>query len=547
MYILGVPGVHNPSWCLIKDGVPLIQIDRERLDRIKDKNHILSKKWELLDEGIPYILRAAGIDINDIDCMVHAMNPYCVEKSSEFATEEEFLEWVCREQLIFNELIRVKYGYRNRFYYVRHHLAHAAAAYFCSPFNESAILTIDGRGEEQTMTLNRASGTSIQFIKDLKLPHSLGNFYTTITEILGWHLNQEGKTMGLASFGKHENRLKYFDVFYTNEELVIKEKWVDVLQTYPRRQPQEDIMQSKYLDLAAQAQFEIEYITTEISRYLHKITGLKNLCYAGGVALNSVANNIIVESSGFENFFILPGSGDSGAPLGAALYAYYELSRVTEKNPYFMENAYLGREYFDAEVLAIFDKYSDSISFEKQDNIEKCAATLIAEGKIIGWFQGKSEFGPRALGNRSIFADPRNYKTKDDLNNRIKHRESFRPFAPVVMEEYAKDYFNIKIPSPFMLLVAKVLDSKINKIPAVIHVDGTARVQTVNPQQNSKLYSLINEFFRITKIPVVLNTSFNVAGEPIVETPEDAIRCFIHSNIDRLIIHSYLVLKRKNI
>lgn len=547
MYILGVPGVHSPSWCLIKDGVPLIQIDRERLDRIKDKNHILSNKWELLDEGIPYILNAVGISIDDIDCMVHAMNPYSIKKSSDFAEEEEFLEWVYREQRIFNELIRAKYGYKNKFYYVRHHLAHAAAAYFCSPFSESAVLTIDGRGEEQTMTLSHASGTSIQFIKDLKLPHSLGNFYATVTEILGWHLNQEGKTMGLAPFGKHENKLKYFDVFYAGNELVIKEKWSDVLQAYPRRQPQEDVMQSKYLDLAAQAQFEVEYISTEIARNLHKITGVKNLCYAGGVALNSVANNKIVESSGFENFFILPGAGDAGAPLGAALYAYYKLSGAIEKNSYVMKDAYLGREYSDSEVLASLEKYSDSVSFEKKDNIEKSAAGLIADNKILGWFQGRSEFGPRSLGNRSILANAKNPKMKDYLNNRVKRRESFRPFAPVVMEEYAKDYFDLNAQSPFMLLVAKVLDSKINEIPSAIHVDGTARVQTVNIEQNSKLYLLINEFFRITKTPVVLNTSFNVAGEPIVETPEDAIKCFMHSDIDTLIIHNYLITRKKYI
>lgn len=547
MYILGVPGVHSPSWCLVKDGVPIFQIDRERLDRIKDKNHILSNDWKLLDEGIPYILNAAGIDINDIDYMVHAMNPYSIEKSGDFAEEEEFLEWVYREQRMFNELIRQKYGYKNKFYYVRHHLAHAAAAYFCSPFNESAVLTIDGRGEEQSMTLNYATGTSIKTLKDLRLPHSLGNFYTTVTEILGWHLNQEGKTMGLAPFGKHENKLKYFDVFYSGEDLIIKEKWIDLLKTYPRRQPKEDIMQSKYCDLAAQAQFEIEHITAAISRYLYKITGSKNLSYAGGVALNSVANNKIVENSGFENFFILPGSGDSGAPLGAALYAYYKLSGVTEKKSYFMKNAYLGKEYSDDEVLKALDKYRDSISFEKQINTEKCAASLIADDKILGWFQGGSEFGPRSLGNRSILANPKNPNMKDHLNERVKRRESFRPFAPVVMEEYMKDYFDIKAPSPFMLLVARVLDSKINEIPSVIHVDGTSRVQTINSGQNSKFYSLIGEFFNITKTPVVLNTSFNIAGEPIVESPEDAIKCFVGSNIDKLIIHDYLIIKKKNL
>jgi carbamoyltransferase len=348
--------------------------------------------------------------------------------------------------------------------------------------------------------------------------------------------------MGLAPYGKYSDKINYFEARGTTKQFILKESWIRRLEKITPR-TRENIMSPRYTNLAAQAQYEIERVVTKAAKYLFAKTESPNLCLAGGVALNSVMNKIILDKTKFKNIFILPGAGDSGVQLGGAIYAYYHFSGRKEKLPYYMDRAYLGVNYSDRHIRRILKKYARHLVFRKEKNIEKFCAQLLAQNKFIGWFQGKSEFGPRALGNRSILANPKGAKTKDYLNERIKHRESFRPFAPSILEEKCSEYFNLKTPSPFMLFVADVKKNKKREIPAVIHVDNTARVQTVNINQNPRYYKVIQNFYKITGTPVVLNTSFNLNGEPIVETPEDAVLCFLKSKIDALLISNFLVTK----
>ena len=438
---------------------------------------------------------------------------------------------------------------------IDHHLAHAASAYYSSGYKKSAILIVDGNGSDlETNSFFYGYKNKI-ILKDKSKYHGIGAAYTAVTNnILNFGTGGEGKTMGLAPYGAKNNKIKlrlflknintnfssfmrrmpYSDVLnHINENFrpnVIKQKI--------RKANKKNIMNKYFCDWAYKIQKVTETVMQHLGRKIYNKVKTKNICLAGGVALNSVANNIILKKTKFKNMFVFPACSDAGIPFGLVLWGYHYLFKGKKRIEF--NNAYTGCTYNTKDTLKLLNKYDLAFSFTSNHEI----ASLIRRGFIVGNFQGKSEYGPRALGNRSILADARNPRMRNYINNKVKHREVFRPFAPAILEEFSNKYFDISY-SPYMLQVAKSKQSK--KIPSAIHVDDTARVQTVNEQQNKKFYSIIKEFYKQTKVPVILNTSFNDAGEPLVETPLDAILCFLKTKIDFLVLDNVLIDKKKQI
>ncbi|MBM3256586.1 MAG: hypothetical protein FJZ04_03935, partial [Candidatus Moranbacteria bacterium] len=436
-----------------------------------------------------------------------------------------------------------------------HHYAHAASAFLPSPFKEAAILTVDGTGEWSTLAYGIGKGTQIKLEGDIKFPHSLGLLYSAVTAHLGFRVNwAEGSVMALAAYGKpvfhrefnklidvkedgsFQLNLKYFSFHY---DLVMTNRNFARL-ICPIRKPAEKITQV-HRDLAATLQETTESTVIKIANNIHNIYKIENLCLAGGVALNCQTNGKILERTPFKKIFIQPAAGDDGGALGAALYAYTQLYKG--KNRFEMKTAYLGPEYDDKKIKEMLK--SRNINFQElgEEELIKKTANYIFNNKLIGWFYGRMEFGPRALGNRSILGNPLNSGTKERLNEKVKKREPFRPFAPSVCWEYKNDYFNIKQKSPFMTIAAPATCSAKEKIPAVIHRDGTARVQTVSVKENPRYYKLLKEFEKLSGVPVLLNTSFNLKGEPIVCSPEDALSSFYGSEMDVLVMGNFLIEK----
>ena len=444
-------------------------------------------------------------------------------------------------------------------------MSHAAHAFYTSPFEESAILTIDGVGEWSTTSFGHAKNNLIKITNDLRWPHSLGLFYSAFTYFLGFKVNEgEYKLMGLSSYGKP----KYYDLImdnlidvkddgsiclnmdyfaFTYDKVMTNKKFSDLFGILPKLKDEETLQ--IHFDIGSSAQKVLEDVILKMINHVYTKTKMKNLCVGGGVALNGVANYKILKEGPFENVHIPPSPGDAGSAVGAAQYLYYvyhknpkNISKNTERLVH--ENVYVGPSFSDAEITKFLD--SKNILYESFDRVSllKKTAQLIADGNIVGWYQGKMEWGPRALGNRSILADPRREDMKDILNAKIKHRESFRPFAPSVMEEYAPEYFDMDIPSPYMLMVAPVKKPK--EIPAVTHVDGTGRLQTVSKDTNRLYYDLINEFYKITQVPVIINTSMNVMGEPIVNTPEHAFNMIVKTDMDYTVLGNFIISKNQN-
>ena len=441
-------------------------------------------------------------------------------------------------------------------------MSHAAHAFYTSPFEECAILTIDGVGEWTTTSFGTAQNNSIKLTDDIRWPHSVGLFYSAFTYFLGFKVNEgEYKLMGLSSYGKpkyydlilkelidvkddgsiHLN-MKYFA--FTYDKVMTNDKFSELFGI-SRREKNEKTEQTHF-DIGASAQKVLEDIVLKMANHIHKKTQMKNLCFGGGVALNGVANYNLLKNGPFENIHIPPSPGDGGSAVGCAQYLYYihkKNKRIieTDQAKRIRENVYVGPQFDDEEIKHFLD--SNKITYQKFDrqSLLQNTAKLISDGKIVGWYQGKMEWGPRSLGNRSILADPREAKMKDILNEKIKHRESFRPFAPSILEEHTTDYFDIDIPSPYMLMVTSVKQP--DKIPAVTHVDGTGRLQTVSKQANPLYYDLINEFYKLTDVPVVINTSMNVMGEPIVNTPEQAYNMIKKTDMDYIVMGNNLVSK----
>jgi len=458
---------------------------------------------------------------------------------------------VLHDLLFAKRIFAQKTGYRGPFHFINHHATHAASVYFTSGFERSALITIDGTGERKSCTIGKAEGNTFTRYKTTLWPHSLGHVYAAATQHLGFKiLEDEYKVMGLSAYGKPEYLdefrkiiksklgsfeidLRYTDYHYFKERWY-SNKWVE--RFGPARLPHEPINQH-HKNIASSLQVRLQEVLFDLASYATKQSGPLPLCIAGGVALNSLAMGKLAEQHIAKEIFVNPVSSDAGCALGAAFYIHHVL--LNNGSPERLKHAYWGIEYSYQEIEEALTQAK--VSYELLDNPSKTAAHLISEGHIIGWFQGRAEFGPRALGNRSILADPRNAKIKDSINAKIKHRESFRPFAPAILEEFQAEYFDSHTPVPFMTEVHVIKKEVQSKVPAVVHVDGTARLQTVNRQTNPLFWDVIDEFYTITGIPLVLNTSFNASGEPIVNSPHDAIKTFLKTNLDYLIIGKYLI------
>jgi carbamoyltransferase len=552
--VIGISALyHNSACCLIQDGVLITAVEEERFSRRKNDSSMPGSAFE-------YCLQSNGLSITDIDCIAYYEDP--VQKLerqiwSGFDVEDPQLSYVMDPKRPVSE-IRHLLGYDGPVRIVNHHLAHAASSYFFSGFEEAAILTVDGVGEWATTTYGYGRGNEIDIFEEVEFPHSIGLFYAAITSYLGFKVNSgEYKVMGLAPYGKavyveelrklitllgngqYELDMTYFE--FVNGNRMYSDKLIGLLKQPPRI-PESEITQF-HKDVARSLQYVLEEIMLEKVHYLHAKTHSSNLCMAGGVALNCVANRRILEDGPFTNVFVQPASSDSGCAVGAAAIVYTQLTgNRVEK----LKHVYLGPEYSSREIKGLLEntalRYEDYEG--KPEELIKRTAELIADGKVTGWFQGRMEFGPRALGSRSILADPRSAEMRSLINSMVKKREDFRPFAPVVLQSKYTEHFDLKTPSPYMLFTCKVV-SQID-LPAITHVDQSARVQTVDGQTNPLLVQLLEEFDRVTGCPIILNTSFNVRGEPIVMTPEDALKCFINTKIDCLVLGEFIIIRSVN-
>src|SRR3989338_6529836 len=560
MYILGLSlNGHDTAACLIKDGQIIALCEEERLARVK---RITAYPFRAID----YCLKEAGIGIKDIDYTACSwdsrieFNKFLLGHSLKFFPKsllhfrEGLRGWRARKSRA--GYLQRKFGIKS--YAVNHHLAHGSSSFFVSPFNEAAILTLDGAGEFDTVTLGIGQDKKIRTLESIVYPHSLGLLYDAVSIYLGFtELEGAGKVMGLDYYGKplylkefkrivkfkpegkFELDLSYFQYHLARRA---QNEWVTAkfLKAFGLAREIDGPLDQRHMDIAASLQQIVEEAIFHMAERLFELTGQKNLCISGGVALNSVANAKLLANSRFKKFYIQPLANDAGGALGAAYYLYHQI--FGQPRSAVMAYAYLGPSFTDEEIETSLNSFS-GLKVKKLTNIEKETAKLLSEGKIIGWLQGRMEGGPRALGNRSIIVDPRNPQMMDILNKRVKFREAFRPFAPSILEEYNFEYFKTDYPSPFMLMVYEAREDKRRLIPAVVHVDGTGRVQTVNRNDNPRYRRLIEEFHKITGVPVLLNTSFNIRGEPIVCTPEDAIVCFLGTDMDYLVLGDFLVNK----
>jgi carbamoyltransferase len=539
MVILGIGGsTHDFSYCLLKDGTIIGAIEEERVSREKHSKGVHSQALG----GMKCLLKQHGLSYEDVDIFI-----------------SNSLWYGHTEYPFFSNIIRIN-----------HHLAHACSSYYNSGFDESALLVIDGSGDQflgrkwSTISLGYASGKKPSIFESVygtfkkasgdgtdiydQATNSLGELYSSITCCCGFGRLNEGKTMGLAPYGsdRYVKEMEQFvKISLCNKNLDVKVNISDLNRWANEIVLKDESFENKAA-LAYAGQAILEESVFHIMNVLYDKTKCKNLCYAGGTALNSVLNGKIKKKTPFENIYIFPAAGDAGTSFGAAQYAHYVLCN----SPYQakkMATCFLGGKYDDHDIETVLKKYENQIIVEyinDTHNMTKKAAELLNDGKIIGWFQGESEIGPRALGNRSILADPRNPYMKDIINSKIKFRESFRPFAPVVLKEQMKNYFITDFDdNPYMLYVAEVCADKKNMLGAVTHVDGSARLQTVTIEQNPLYYKVIDEFYKLTSVPVLLNTSLNTKGEPIVEKPEEAIRCLLESDLDGIFIHSYYIAK----
>jgi carbamoyltransferase len=562
MYILGISCFyHDAAACLLKDGEIIAAAQEERFNR---KKHYP----DFPTHAIRYCLEEGGITSKELSYVGFYDKPfikferilctYLATFPRSFPTFIKAIPVWLNQKLWTPSIIKKELGYDGEILFIEHHLSHAASSFLVSPFKEAAILTIDGVGEWATATYGRGKDNQIQILKEIKFPHSLGLLYSAFTYYLGFKVNSaEYKVMGLAPYGEPQYydliakelvrinddgsfklNMKYFAYDYG---LTMTNKRFDKLFGGPPRIPETKLDQ-RHKDIAASIQKVTEVIIVRMCRSLHQETGLDNLCLAGGVALNCVANGKVLRETPFREIFIQPAAGDAGGAIGVASYIYHSL--LGKPRNFVMKNAFLGPQFSHDEIRRYLIENQISFKECKREELLKTVARLIAEQNVIGWFQGRMEFGPRALGARSILADARNPKNADVVNLKIKYRESFRPFAPTVLQERCADYFELDCPSPYMLLVAQVKKDK-RTIPSVTHVDGSARIQTISREENDLFYDLLNEFEGLTGCPVVINTSFNVRGEPIVCTPHDAFLCFMRTHMDYLVMGNFLLDKRE--
>ena len=567
-YILGINSAyHEPAACLIKDGQIIAAVEEERFNRIRHgKSARIDNPDQLPIESIKFCLKEANICARDIDYIGFSFNP---EKrlANNVGIEEDVNpnDWGSKEgELLFYNLLKgipkklselLGEDLIPKFRWIDHHLCHAASCYFVSPFKDAAILSTDGIGEFASIWLGYGRGNKIKTIRETGYPNSIGFLWTKVSRFLGFMVSGygeygAGRVMSLGAFGdpnRYYKKFREFVDFNSNGYFKVDKNYLqfrsDDCSKFEElfgkaRKPNEDI-EERHQDIAAALQKTTNEILLCLTEYLYKKTKTKNICRAGGVALNCISNSLLHKCGLFENTYIQPGANDMGTAIGAAYYIWNHM--LENKKAYIMNHPYLGPEFPDEKIEETLRK--NRLSFIKLKDIEKVAARLIADGNIVAWFQGKMEFGPRALGNRSILVDPRRFDMVAVLNENVKNREYFRPFASSVLEKKAKEWFEIDkdtVSYRFMLFSHKVRQDKIGKIPGVIHIDGTSRIQTVNKETNPKFFKLIGEFEKLTGIPLVLNTSFN-DREPIVCKPEDAVATCLRSNVDYLIIGDYIV------
>jgi carbamoyltransferase len=572
LLILGLNYSLDSAASLLGDGRILAAAAEERFDRVKHTRAFPSG-------ALNYCLSSQGIDdIRDVDAVAFFWNAgqhlehFDIRRSTQWRHHSEFLTAVPNHLLNLipggRQARSVAYtkqefafgpGGRGKssldIYYLDHHLCHAASCFLVSPFEEAAILTMDGYGERTSVLMAHGRGTTITPLKRIEFPHSLGAFYAALTQYLGYRANcDEGKVMALAALGSptyaekmrklfrladdgtFEADLSYFS-YYQQGHRRYSGRFEEAFG--PERSPEEELTQRHY-DVAAAGQIALEEVALHLGRWLRRQAGCRRVCLAGGVALNCVANSRLLAESGFEDMFVLPAAGDDGTSLGAALYLHHGI--LGKPRDFVLEHPYWGPEHSGEEIESLL-RASKVQYRDLGKKLPDTVAGLLSDGRFVGWFQGRMEIGPRALGARSILADPRPEGVKERLNFEVKHREAFRPYAPAVLEERCGDYFEPDTPSPFMLRVQKVRPGKAKAIPGVVHVDGTARAQTVGKSTAPLFRRTIEAFERRTGVPMVLNTSLNVRGEPMVCTPRDALRCFYSTGLDALAIGPFLVQK----
>ena len=602
MYILGISAYyHDSAAVLICDGEIIAAAQEERFTR---KKHDAS----FPTHAVQYLLKEAAIKADDIKHVAFYDKPFLkferlletyhafvpkglisfIKAMPVWIKEKLFLKRLLKEELEKCGLLKYK------LFFPEHHLSHAASAFYPSPFDKAAVLTLDGVGEWATTTISIGENNTLKVLKELHFPHSLGLLYSAFTYYCGFRVNSgEYKLMGLAPYGRKEVKqtidfqlkikeelvdiredgsfilnMSYFN-FATGLKMTNNKRWENLFGI-PRRKPESEITQD-YRNLAYAIQSVTEEIVLKLATTAGQLSGCKNLTLSGGVALNCVANGKIYQSGLFDNIWVQPASGDAGGALGAALSVWYiglQQYRKTDHVNDKMNGAYLGPSFSPKEIKNVIYRYSATATKEKSSSIlNKRVAQMLSEGKVVGWFSGRMEFGPRALGNRSILADARSDEMQKKLNLKIKYREGFRPFAPIVLEEDVKNYFEDAPSSPYMLFTFPVKNERLlnhsessqtssmldklylqrSDVPAITHVDNSARVQTVSKKSNTTIYSLLEAFKKITGCGLLINTSFNVRGEPIVCTPEDAFLCFMNTEMDVLVLEDYVFLKDEQI
>lgn len=587
MKILGISAFyHDSAACLVQDGEIISAAQEERFTR---KKHDFS----FPTNAINFCLENSSLRVSDLDYVAFYDKPFLkferiLETYLAFAPLgiRSFIKavplWI-KQKLWIKDLIGKSLGYKGPIIFPEHHESHAASGFFPSPFQEAAFLTIDGVGEWTTASYGVGKGNSVKILAEIRFPHSLGLLYSAFTYYTGFKVNSaEYKVMGLAPYGEPRYKdlilqelmdlkedgsfklnMKYFD--YCAGLTMTNKKFDNLFGGPPRKT--ESMLTQRDMDLACSVQEVTEEVMLRMSRHVQAVTGQKNLCLAGGVALNCVGNGKILREGPFERIWIQPAAGDAGGALGAALFVWYQYlgnSRKADGRKDFQHGSYLGPQYSDSDILNFLQSSEIPCTKLNPEAVPEKVADLIAQQKVIGWFEGPMEFGPRALGSRSILGDARSPKMQEIMNLKIKFRESFRPFAPSVLEEKACEYFELETESPYMLLVAPVkkqirremtekeqrlfgpdkLHVARSSIPAVTHIDYSARVQTVNDQTNPLYYKMLSKFDERYGCPVIINTSFNVRGEPIVCTPQDAYRCFMRTNMDYLLMGSFLLDKK---
>jgi len=584
--ILGLSAYyHDSAACILKDGEIIAAAQEERFTRKKHDQSFPSN-------AIHFCLKEVGIDSSQLDYVAFYDKPFLkferiLETYLEFAPKgiSSFLKamplWI-RKKLWIKELIKDELNYSGKILFPEHHMSHAASSFYTSPFKEAAFLTMDGVGEWSTSSYGIGKGNQLEMIADIRYPHSLGLLYSAFTYYTGFRVNSgEYKVMGLAPYGepkykdliyehlidvKDDGSFKMnMDYFNYNVGLTMTNSKFNKIFGGPPRKPESDLTQ-KEMDLARSVQEVTEEIVLKMAKHIQNETKMKYLCLAGGVSLNCVSNGKLLRSGIFDDIYIQPASGDAGGALGCALltwYQYLDNERIVDNKTDSMNGTYLGPEYNNDEIQSYLTKKGYKYQKLTDEELPERIADLIADQNVIGWFQGRMEFGPRALGSRTIIGDARSHETQKTINLKIKYRESFRPFAPSVRAENLSEYFDIARESPYMLLVADVNKDKQlpmtkeqksyfglkklnvvrSEIPAVTHVDYSARIQSVNKKTNPRYHEMLTQFNEKFGCAVVVNTSFNVRGEPIVCTPEDAYLCFMRTEMDYLIIGNYLLSK----